>query len=330
MMRWGLIGASTIAGEWMVSAIRAVGDEVIGVISANAQRAHAFALQHGLDQAEARLEELNGWHIDAVYISSTNEKHEAQVLYAAAQGWHVLCEKPISTTLDAARRMVEACHRSKVVMGVNHHLRHNSAHLHMREMIRDGQLGQLVAARVHHAVYLPPHLQGWRLTDKAAGGGVVMDIAVHNADSLAFLLGEYPVEVQAMASTTGMAQGMEDHALSLWRYPSGLIASTHQGFTTPYARVGLEIHGTEGSIHGDGILHQRADGCLTLRNAAGEVPITLDQTNLYERCLQNFHLAIRGEPNNLADGLSGLRSLAVALAVLESAQKGQAVQVRYE
>lgn len=329
MMRWGLIGASTIADEWMVGAIRAVGDEVVGVISGNAQRAGEFAQQHQLLLAGTRLEDLDGWKIDAVYISSTNDKHEAQVLYAAAHGWHVLCEKPITTTLDAARRMVQACDDAKVVMGTNHHLRHNSSHLNIRKMIDEGRLGQLVAARVHHAVYLPQHLQGWRLTDKSAGGGVVMDIAVHNADSLAFLLGEYPVEVQAMVSATGMAQGMEDHALSLWRFPSGVIATTHQGFTTPYARVGLEIHGTNGSVHGDGILHQNADGDLTLRNADGEVHITLDRTNLYERCLQNFHLAVRGKPNNLADGQAGLRSLAVALAVLDSAQKGRAIEVRY-
>ncbi len=329
MMRWGLIGASTIADEWMVGAIRAVGDAVVGVISGNEARARAFAQRHALPQAGTRLEDLDAWNIDAVYVSSTNDKHEAQVLYAAARGWHVLCEKPIATTLDAAHRMVQACADAKVVMGTNHHLRHNSAHLKIRELVRDGRLGRLVAARVHHAVYLRAQLQGWRVSDKAAGGGVVMDIAVHNADSLAFLLGEYPVEVQAMVSTTGMAQGMEDHALSLWRFPSGLIATTHQGFTTPYARVGLEIHGTDGSVHGDGILHQRADGDLSLHNAEGTTAITLDRTNLYERCLQNFHRAVRGEPHHLADGQAGLRSLAVALAVLESAHKGQAVTVRY-
>lgn len=329
MLRWALIGASTIAGEWMVGAIRAVGDEVVAVVSGDLARARAFAQQHGIAHACDQESDLAALNIQAVYISSTNEKHEAQTVYAASQGWHVLCEKPLATTLDAAQRMVRACADAGVVMGTNHHLRHSSAHLQMRERIAQGQLGRLVAARVHHAVYLPAHLQGWRLSDKSAGGGVVLDIAVHNADSLAFLLGEYPVEVQAMVSNTGLAKGMEDHALSLWRFPSGLIATTHQGFTTPFASVGLEVHGTTGSLQGEGIMHQQAQGVLTLHTAAGVENLALDQKNLYERCLENFHLAVRGQANTLADGQAGLRSLAVALAVLESAEQGRAVAVRY-
>ena len=326
-LRWALIGASTIAGQWMVGAIRAVGDEVVAVVSGDLTRARDFARQHGIAHALDAEAGLSGLGVDAVYISSTNEKHEAQTLHAAAQGWHVLCEKPLATSLDAARRMVAACRSAGVVLGTNHHLRHNSAHRQMRDVVRAGTLGRLVAARVHHAVYLPVHLQGWRLTNQAAGGGVVLDIAVHNADSLAFVLGEYPSEVTAMVSNTGMAQGMEDHALSLWRFASGLIATTHQGFSTPHARTGLEIHGTDGSLHGEGVVHQAPGGRLSLKRADGERDLPLDAHNLYERCLGEFHKAVRGEPHDMATGESGLRSLAVALAVLESARLGRSVAV---
>lgn len=327
-LRWALVGASNIAGQWMVDALRAVGDEVVAVVSASQARATAFAAQHHLALAFDRVQDLKALALDAVYISSTNDKHEAQALFAAAQGWHVLCEKPLATEFDAAARMVEACRSAGVVMGTNHHLRHNSAHRQMRDLVRAGALGRLVAARVQHAVYLPQHLQGWRLSDQAAGGGVVLDIAVHNADSLGFLLGEYPLEVTAMLSNTGMAQGMEDHALSLWRFPSGLLATTHQAFCTPHARTGLEIHGTEGSLHGVGVVHQGPGGTLSLKTAEGERDLPLDGHNLYERGLLEFHKAVRGEAHDLATGESGLCSLAVALAVLQSAHSGRAVAVR--
>jgi 1,5-anhydro-D-fructose reductase (1,5-anhydro-D-mannitol-forming) len=327
-MRWALIGASTIAKQWMVDALRATGDEVVAVVSGSLPHAQAFAQEKSIAHALTKLQDLKALDIDAVYISSTNEKHEEQTLFAAAQGWHVLCEKPLATDFDAALRMVQACKNAGVVMGTNHHLRHNSAHRQMRELVRAGALGRLVAARVHHAVYLPTHLQGWRLTDKAAGGGVVLDIAVHNADSLAFILGAYPSHVTAMVSNTGMAQGMEDHALSLWRYDSGLLATTHQGFSTPHANTGLELHGTEGSLHGERIVHQAPGGRLTWRKADGEQELVLDGANLYERGIQEFHRAVRGEPHDMATGEAGLRSLAVALAVLESASSGRTVAVR--
>jgi len=326
-MRWALIGASTVAGQWMVGALRAAGDEVVAVQSGDLARAQAFAGQHGIVHAVDRVEALTALAPDAVYISSTNEKHGPQTLFAAAQGWHVLCEKPLATDLRTAQDMVQACLGAGVVLGTNHHLRHNSAHRQMRDLLRSARLGPLVAARVQHAVHLPLHLQGWRLHDAAAGGGVVLDIAVHNADSLAFLLGEYPIEVQAMVSNTGMARGMEDHAMSIWRFESGLIASTHQGFTTPYARTGIDIHGTAGSLHGVGILDQVPGGRLSLRDAAGERELALDSDDLYTRGVREFHKAVRGEAHDMADGRAGLRSLAVALAVLESAATRRCVSV---
>ena len=326
-MRWVLVGASTIAGEWMVEAIRAVGDEVVAVVSGDPQRARAFAAQHGIAHALGDEKDYPALGVDAVYISNTNDKHEASTLFAAANGCHVLCEKPLATSLASAVRMVQACRAAGVVMGTNHHLRHNGPHRVMREQLRAGALGQLVAARMQHSVYLPAHLQGWRLDKPTAGGGVVLDIAVHNADSLAFLLGEYPVAVCAMVSNSGMATGLEDNAMSVWRFASGVTASSHQGFNTPYADTGLELHGTQGSLHGSGMMSQQPSGDLVLVNAQGRLVLPVPRGNLYVACLEHMHRAIRGEPHEMADGRAGIQSLAVALAVLESAHSAREVRV---
>ena len=326
-MKWALVGASTIAREWMLPAIRAVGDEVVAVVSGDLARARAWAQQAGIAHATDDMAGLTDWGVQAVYISSTNDKHEAQTLAAAAMGMHVLCEKPLATGLDAARRMVAACAQAKVTLATNHHLRHNSAHLQMRQAIAAGELGAIVALRLTHSVYLPEHLQGWRLRDGHAGGGVVLDIAVHNADSVAFLLGEYPTEVCAMVSHTGLAQGLEDNAMSVWRMPSGVLVSTHQGFNTPHAEVALEVHGTQASLLGQGVLHQGPCGQLLRRDAQGQRAVALDQHNLYERVVRHFHLAMAGQPNDVATGEHGYRSLAVALAVLRSASEGKTVAV---
>ncbi|KAK0309719.1 hypothetical protein LTR94_038807, partial [Friedmanniomyces endolithicus] len=64
----------------------------------------------------------------------------------------------------------------------------------MRQAIAEGRIGTPLFARVFHAVFLPPHLQGWRITTPAAGAGVVMDITVHDADTLRYVLGQEPVE----------------------------------------------------------------------------------------------------------------------------------------
>jgi 1,5-anhydro-D-fructose reductase (1,5-anhydro-D-mannitol-forming) len=187
---WGLIGASTIAKEWVIGAIRAqTGAEVVAVMSSSAARAKDYAKANAIPQAYDNLAALLGDPaIDAVYISTTNELHKEQTLAAAAAGKHVLCEKPLALSLADARDMVEACRKAGVVMGTNHHLRNAASHRAIHAAIKAGRIGLPLSARVFHAVHLPPHLQGWRITRPDAGGGVILDITVHDVDTLRFIL----------------------------------------------------------------------------------------------------------------------------------------------
>ena len=200
-LRWGLIGASTIAAEHMIGAIRANGGDVVAVMSASAERAKAFAAEHDIRRSTTDLAALvGGDDIDAVYISTTNELHRDQALAAANAGKHALCEKPLALTLADARAIVHAYRTRGLMLGTNHHLRNAATHRAMREAIIDGRIGKPLFARVFHAVYLPPHLQGWRIDKPEAGGGVILDITVHDADTLRFVLGAEPIAVSAMTS----------------------------------------------------------------------------------------------------------------------------------
>ena len=166
-VRWGLIGASTIAKEWMIGAIREAGGEIVSVMSSDAAARQGLCRRATASRASTTSSaELLGGDIDAVYISTTNELHQAQTLAAAKAGKHVLCEKPLAMTLADARRMVAACQAAGVVMGTNHHLRNaGTPSCDARGDRQPGRIGKPLFARVFHAVYLPPHLQGWRLKD---------------------------------------------------------------------------------------------------------------------------------------------------------------------
>jgi 1,5-anhydro-D-fructose reductase (1,5-anhydro-D-mannitol-forming) len=327
---WGLIGASTIAKEWVIGAIRATGGEVVSVMSSDAARAERYASENGIPRHTASLDQLLADpRVQAVYISTTNELHHDQTVAAARAGKHVLCEKPLALSLPEARRMVQACRDAGIVMGTNHHLRNAGAHRAMRQAIKDGLIGRPLAARVFHAVYLPVHLQGWRITNPGAGGGVVLDITVHDADTLRFVLDDEPVDAVAVTQSAGMAQGqLEDGVMAALRFRSGLIAQLHDAFTTKYAGTGFEVHGTEGSLIGRNVMTQRPVGEVILRNADGERALPLDSENLYVRALRSFHAAVAGDGQPSATGEDGVRSLATAIAVLEAAQTGRRTSVR--
>jgi 1,5-anhydro-D-fructose reductase (1,5-anhydro-D-mannitol-forming) len=326
---WGLIGASTIAREHMIGAIRAQGGEVAAVVSGDPERGRRFAAENGITRFHESVDALLADPaVEIVYVSTTNELHRPQTLAAAKAGKHVLCEKPLALTLAEAREMVEACRSAGVVMGTNHHLRNAATHRAMRDAIAAGRIGRPLFARVFHAVYLPPHLQGWRITKPEAGGGVVLDITVHDADTLRFVLGENPTLAVAMTQAGGMASGeLEDGAMSVLRFESGLLAQLHEAFTTRHAGTGFEVHGTDGSLVARDVMTQRPTGEVVLRTEAGQETLPVEHEKLYDRAVRLFHAAVRGEGQPAATGEDGVWSLATAVAVREAAASGRAVPV---
>ncbi|MES2115707.1 MAG: Gfo/Idh/MocA family oxidoreductase [Pseudomonadota bacterium] len=326
---WVLVGASTIAKEWMVDAIRAAGGEILSVVSGDTARGADFAVAHGIPASFTKLDEaLAQPGVNAVYISTTNQRHLPQTLAAAQAGKHVLCEKPLALALADAQAMVAACSQAGVRLGTNHHLRNAVAHHAIRQLVRDGAIGRPRYVRVFHAVQLPAHLQGWRVNSAQAGGGVVLDISVHDADTLRFILDDEAVKVVAM--TSGGAAGLEQGVMASIQFGNGVLAQIHDAFDAPYAPTGLEVHGSTGSIIATGVMGQRAGGEVRVRDADGERVVPLAHENLYQRAVSNFHAAIRGEGQPSASGIDGVRSLELALAIQQSAQTGQAVAVRQE
>jgi 1,5-anhydro-D-fructose reductase (1,5-anhydro-D-mannitol-forming) len=328
-MRWGLIGASNIAASHMIGAMRNTGGEVVSVLSSSPDRAKQYAAEHGIANGFGDLDALLQGDIDAVYISTTNEKHFPQAMAAIAAGKHVLCEKPLAMNVRDAVEMVRAADAAGLVFATNHHLRNAGSHLAIRDLIAGGRIGDVLSARVMHAVFLPPHLQGWRIDNPAAGGGVIPDIVVHDADTVRFHLGEDPAEVVAIQTSAGMGAGVEDSVMSVWQMPSGATVMTHESFTHRFAGTGIEFHGTKGSIRASGVMTQRPIGQVTLTTEAGEEDVTFSDHNLYVRSVGMFTEAIAGKGSPSADGIDGIKSLAVASAVAEAATTGRRVAVDY-
>jgi 1,5-anhydro-D-fructose reductase (1,5-anhydro-D-mannitol-forming) len=214
-------------------------------------------------------------------------------------------------------------------MGTNHHLRNAVTHRALRRLVGEGAIGRVLAARVFHAVYLPPHLQGWRIARPEAGGGVTLDITVHDADTLRFVLGDEVEEVTALTASQGMASaGLEDAVMGVMRFRGGVLAQFHDAFTSRHAVTGFEVHGTDGSLYARDVMSQAPRGTVTLRRDGQEELIeTGPHENYYERAVRLFNAAVRGEGEPAATGEDGVRSLAVALAVRESAATGRVTKV---
>jgi 1,5-anhydro-D-fructose reductase (1,5-anhydro-D-mannitol-forming) len=327
-IRWGLIGASDIAETRMIPAMRRLGHDVSAVGSGSPERAASFADRNGIPVSGTVADVLARDDIDAVYISSTNEKHRPQTEAAAAAGKHVLCEKPLALSVEDGQAMVDACARAGVTLATNHHLPGSGLHRTIRQLVADGAVGRVLAVRIFHAVMLPARLQGWRLGD-VAGSGVTMDITCHDASVLNPLLGALPADVIALAATQGpWGAAAEDAVMSTLRYADGTLVQTHDAFTIPYSPTGLHVLGSEGSIEAVGAMVQDPTGTILMRDSYGErVVEPEDRRDFYEIGLAAFAASVNGEGTPTATGLDGLRAVQVALAVREAAESGRRVSI---
>ena len=327
-LRWGLIGASTIGREWVIDAIHQTGGEIASVFSTDAQRGAAYATEFGIPGSTTELGNLLNSPIDAVYIATTNDLHHGQCIAAAKAGKHVLCEKPLATNLADASNMVKACKAANVVLATNHHLRGAATHRAMREAIKSGAIGRPLAIKVVHAGYLPVHLQGWRLTNPTAGAGAILDLTVHDADLMRFIIDDDAASVSATVQNSGMAiTGVEDAAMGVITFRSGILGQFHDGFTTKYVQTSVEVHGDSGSLVATNCMTQAPIGDVLLRTAGGETRLELRHENLYVRTINAFKSAIAGDGKPLSTGEDGVASLAIALAALESARTHSVVNI---
>jgi 1,5-anhydro-D-fructose reductase (1,5-anhydro-D-mannitol-forming) len=266
--------------------------------------------------------------VDAVYVSTTNERHAAGVHAAVGAGCHVLCEKPLATSLDQARAMVDAAAGAGVVMATNHHLRNSPVIAALRGLVADGTLGRVLGVRVAHTSLLPERLRGWRLGSEA-GAGVVLDLTVHDVDTVRFVTGAEVLEVAAIGMAQGMSTGGVDAVAVAGRLSGDATLHLHDAFTTPHARTAFEVFGTAGSALATDAMSQTPDGEVVLRrdDREGVLVDVGERENLYVRGLRAFADAVAGHGAPPCTGEDGVRSLAVALAVGESLLTGRRVSL---
>jgi 1,5-anhydro-D-fructose reductase (1,5-anhydro-D-mannitol-forming) len=331
-LSWALIGASTIAATYMIDAIRnAPGGSLVGVLSSDAKRGADYAARHEIPRVYGSMQELCADpDLDVVYISTANDRHAASALAAIAAGKHVLCEKPLAVSPADAQAVVDAAAGAEVTLGVNHHLRAAPAHLKVKELVAGGRIGRVLGARVFHGTELPLGLRTWRTSRPGAGAGAALDLTVHGADLLRFLLEDEIEQVAAISARQGVSAhpDVEDALAGVLCLRSGALCTFHDAFTMPYVATCVELYGDAGSIRIEDAMLDDPVATVSLRDRDGTHGIEVDQSEgLYERTVRVFNEAVRGIGAPIASGEDGVCSLLVAIAATTSAREGRSVSL---
>lgn len=326
---WGIIGIGSIADRAVAPAITRSGhSRLVGVVSRDQGRADAFATKHGAELAMTSCEALLARSdVDVVYIATPNDQHPAQCIAAARVGKHVFCEKPLALTVEDVHAMLDACRQAGVKLGVSFQNRYHVANQQARELIREGAIGDVLLMQVE-ASGGASEPRGWRTVRDQAGAGTLYGAGPHPLDLLRFLIDSEATKVMAMSDAT-REQWVDRMMLILLRFENGAMAYCNANQTVPDPQCDLDVYGTKGRIVGFSTARAFLDGELRVKTAAGERSYPCTGKDVYDQMIDAFNRAIIEGREPSASGLDGLRSLELALAILQSAREGVLVRPVY-
>lgn len=225
---------------------------LVAVWDDNSQRGRAAANRLGTTCVEDLDRLLGNREVVGVAITSEHGTHSNLVIRAAQAGKHILCEKPMATTLGDCDRMIQAIQESGVLYMQGFQMRFDPANHYIRDLIHKGEIGRvgMVYKRHSHPYGLlgwPHGYQDWFFDPVLAGGGVGMDEVIHSCDWLRWMFGD-PVSVTAEMGTILMDIPVEDNLAAIFRFSSGPLAILHSSWTELAAMVTTQIFGDQGSI----------------------------------------------------------------------------------
>ncbi|MCL6625266.1 Gfo/Idh/MocA family protein [Alicyclobacillus shizuokensis] len=299
--------------------------ELAFVADENEERGSSAAEKYGARFVPDYQAVLNQPDVEAVVICSENARHAEMVVAAAEAGKHVLCEKPIATSMEDGRRMVAACNEASVKFQIAFPIRFSTPVQRVKHQVDQGKLGQLMAINGTNRGQNPG---GWFVDPALSGGGAVLDHTVHVIDIMRWYTGSEVREVYAEVGTRFSARSVDDCGLLTMSFENGVIAAHDPSWSRPktfptWGDVTLRLIGTAGALTVDAL----AQNLVRYDDEAGTVKHIMWGDDPDEQMLNSFIESIYNDAAPLVTGEDGLKATEVALAAYESARTGRPVKL---
>ncbi len=332
-MRIGILSFAHLHAEAYIQNLRAVpGVEMIGLADEDLQRGQRFAQQFDAGWFDS-YEGLLAARPDGVVICSENSKHRPLVEMAAAAGAHVLCEKPLATTLEDAQAIMDSCQRAGVKLMTAFPMRFSTPLLEVKTRLDAGDLGQVYCFNATNQGELPRHAsrRAWFVDKRLAGGGAVMDHTVHLVDIMRWYLGSEVVEVYAQTNRILHANTVEVETggLLMLAFANGVFASIDCSWSKPsyyptWGGLTFELVTERGAVMVDAFKQN-----LTVYRQTLKRPTWAHWgSDANQAMIDEFVSALREDRPPRVTGMDGYRAVEVVRAAYESDKTGQPVRLR--
>lgn len=246
-----VIGLGRIAEHFIAGVKASSTSAITGLVSGHREKAEKIADQRGIPASSIYSYETmdairDNKAIDAVYVALPNSMHAEYTIRSAKAGKHVLCEKPMSTSVSDARAMIDACKLARVQLMIAYRCHYEPSNLRAIKLIREGALGKVQV--IESAFGFNIAVGEWRLNKKLAGGGPLLDVGIYSLNACRYLTGEEPAELSAYTSTIdhdGRFKEVEENLSWITKFPSGIVASCSTSYGTNMTGY-YRVHGSKG------------------------------------------------------------------------------------
>lgn len=339
----GLIGAGLIGRKHLKKiaehadfALAGIADLDVEAASAQSPGARVFAdYRQLLDEAKP----------DAVIIASPNQLHAESGIECARRGIHILVEKPVTDTLDAAATLIAEVRQAGIKSLVGHHRRHHQQVRVLQALLRERRIGDLVGVSAIWATYKPDAyftVAPWRTEP---GGGPILINLIHEIDFLRYAVGEISA-TGAVASNRRRGFAVEDSTAALIEFENGALGTffasdsavspwtTEQGVGEsvefPFSgESSYRFMGSQGALEFPNLVQwSQAGGAQDWNQPVQAQRLHATTIDPYIAQLDHFRDVIRGTTPSLQTVEDGARTLLATLAVSEAAATGRRIDLR--
>src|ERR1700727_2450315 len=249
-----VIGLGTIADHFMRGVLASENSQITGLVSGHREKAERIAQQYGVPRnAIYNYEDMDHFSdnttIDAVYVALPNSMHAEYTIRSAKAGKHVLCEKPMCTTVSEGEAMIAACKKAGVQLMIAYRLHYEPLNLKAVKLLKDGSLGEV--GTINGAFGFNATKGAWRLNKTLAGGGSLFDVGIYVLNASRYLTGEEP---DGFTGVTGTVEKddprfseVEENISWTEKFPSGLVATGSSTYGPQVAGYG-KVFGPKGTL----------------------------------------------------------------------------------
>jgi predicted dehydrogenase len=330
MIRFGILGFGLHAAKRLMPGFAlAKNCHVTALSRREMSKARASAEQFNIPLAFDSAGQLcRSPEVDAVFVTTPNACHLADVLLAIESGKPVLCEKPMATNADECRRMVEAARRANVLLGVAQVFRFEESTARLRERIAAGQIGKVIFARSEFSFPASGgHPRTWINDIAVAAGGPIADVGVHCVDALRYMLQDEVTGVSARGMSDSKSDAMEATAALTLEFSRGTLGTVLVSFRAEY-RTPIELVGATGVLRADDGLNVERPITLELRRAESVVETEpVSNRYAYARQVDSFAAAVEGQAAFPVPGEEGWQNQEVLDAAYRSLKSGRTEDV---